>query len=162
MKKTWAEKMADKKNFPKILNLEAKFPCYKSLVKMGARVGDRVVLANPSEVREIMAGVRRGELITIREICLRLAREHGVDACCTLTTGIFIITAAHAAAEAQAAGAPLTFPYWRTLKVDGVLNEKFPGGIEAQKKLLVAEGHLVVGKSRKLRVADYQQFLGKI
>jgi hypothetical protein len=29
MKKTWAEKLEDKQNFPKILKLEKRFPCNK-------------------------------------------------------------------------------------------------------------------------------------
>ena len=31
-------------------------------------------------------------------------------------------------------------PYWRTLKANGELNEKYPGGIEKQKELFEREG----------------------
>ena len=39
-------------------------------------------------------------------------------------------------------------PYWRTLKADGELNEKYPGGVESQKKQLEAEGHTIITKGR--------------
>lgn len=39
-------------------------------------------------------------------------------------------------------------PYWRTLKTDEELNEKFPGGIEIQKELLEGEGHTIINKGR--------------
>lgn len=53
-------------------------------------------------------------------------------------------------------------PYWRTLKANGELNEKYPNGIEAQKEKLEAEGHTILQKGRKTiryYVKDYEQFL---
>jgi hypothetical protein len=43
-KKSWQEKLADKKDLPKVLKLQEKFPCYKAVRKMGARTGDDIVL----------------------------------------------------------------------------------------------------------------------
>jgi hypothetical protein len=68
MKKTWQEKLEDKASLPKVLRLEKRFPCYNAVHKMGAEVGDKVVLVNPSEVVEIMRQVPRGKLTTIVEI----------------------------------------------------------------------------------------------
>src|SRR5512136_955734 len=106
-KKSWQEKLADKKGLPKILKLEERFPCYNAVHKMGADVGDEVVLVNPSEVVDWMRKVPKGKLITIVEICKHIAQEHGVKACCSLTTGIFIMTAANAAKEAATKGKTL-------------------------------------------------------
>ena len=39
-------------------------------------------------------------------------------------------------------------PYWRTLKANGELNAKYPGGVEAQKEMLEKEGHTVIQKGR--------------
>jgi hypothetical protein len=39
-RKFWKEKLEDNKKFPKILKFDPKFPCGKSLEKMGARKGD--------------------------------------------------------------------------------------------------------------------------
>jgi len=161
-RKSWQDKMADKENFPKILKLEARFPCYRPALKMGAMEGDDIVMGNPSEVESIMKKVPAGKLITIYEVCRKLARKHRVKACCSLTTGIFIMTAANAAEEMKKEGKKNDTPYWRTLKADGYLNEKYPGGAGAQKKLLEAEGHKVVRKGKKYRVADFEKYLIKL
>jgi hypothetical protein len=46
-------------------------------------------------------------------------------------------------------------PYWRTLKSKGELNEKYPGGTEAQSGRLTAEGHVIEydrnGKPKKIK-----------
>ncbi|MEM2930794.1 MAG: MGMT family protein [Thermoproteota archaeon] len=158
-RKSWQEKLADKKGLPKTLRLEKSFPCYNAVCKMGAEAGDRIVLVNPSEVVEVMRNVPEGRVITIVEICRKIARRHRVKACCTLTTGIFIMIAANAAEEAAKEGRDLGIPYWRTLKAGGFLNEKYPGGAENHKKLLEKEGFKVVQKGRKLVVKDYEKQL---
>jgi hypothetical protein len=53
-KKTWIQKLGDKKGLPKVMELEERFPCYNAAHKMGAEAGDPVVLVNPSEVVEVM------------------------------------------------------------------------------------------------------------
>lgn len=162
MKKTWQEKLKDKPSFPKVLRLEKGFPCYNAVHKMGAEAGDDVVLVNPSEVVEIMKQVPKGKPITIVEICKKIAKQHGVPACCTLTTGIFIMTAANAAEEASKEGKSLDIPYWRTLKTDGFLNGKYPGGQEAHKRLLERENFRVIARGKKYQVDDYEKYLMKL
>jgi alkylated DNA nucleotide flippase Atl1 len=158
-RKSWQEKLRDKKGLPKILKLEERFPCYNAVHKMGAETGDKVVLVNPSEIVEIMKKVPKGKLITIVEICRKIARKHEVNACCSLTTGIFIMTAANAADEASKEGKDLDIPYWRTLKTGGFLNEKYPGGAEAHKKLLEKEAFKIIQKGRKFAVDTYEEYL---
>ena len=125
-RKSWQEKLGNKNNLPKVLKLQKKFPCYNAVHKMGGEVGDDVVLVNPSEIVELMKLVPEGKVITLVEICKTIARKHHVKACCSLTTGIFIMTAANAAEEAANEGKSLHIPYWRTLKADGFLNKKLP------------------------------------
>jgi len=158
-KKSWQEKLADKEGYPKIMKLEKRFPCYNAVHKMGAEAGDDVVLVNPSEVTEIMMRVPKGKLTTIVDICKRIAEKHEVKACCSLTTGIFISTAANAVEEAAKQGKNLNIPYWRTLKADGFLNDKYPGGAEAQKAKLENEGFEVIRTGKRCLVKDYQNFL---
>lgn len=122
-------------------------------------MGDKVVLVNPSEVVSIMKRVPKGKLITIREICQRIAKEHGVAACCSLTTGIFIMTAANATEEAARQGKNLGIPHWRTLKAGGFLNEKYPGGVEEHKKRLELEGFKVLQRGKRYQVENFQDFL---
>jgi len=54
-------------------------------------------------------------------------------------------------------------PYWRTLKEGGKLNEKYPGGVEAQAKRLAEEGcTIVAGKGKQPpRVEDFEELLYK-
>jgi alkylated DNA nucleotide flippase Atl1 len=111
---------------------------------MGAELGDSVVLAPGLEVNAIMKQVPKGRLLTLEEICKKLAKNHGVDYCCALTTGIFINIVANAAVEMNT-----DVPYWRTIKNDGQLNKKFPGGLEKQKRLLEKEGHIITKRGRK-------------
>ena len=159
MKKRWQEKLKDEPSFPKVRGLEKWFPCYNTVHKMGAEVGDSVILVNPSEVVAIMKLVPRGKLITIVDICRQIARNHDVKACCSLTTGIFIMTAANAVEEASNEGRSLGISYWRTLKADGFLNEKYPGGLEEHKKRLEKEGHKITARGKKYQVADFEKCL---
>jgi len=161
-KKSWQEKLADKKNLPKILKLQKRFPCYNAVHKMGAEAGDDVVLVNPREVVSLMRQVPKGKLITLAEICKTIAKKHHVKGCCSLTTGIFIMTAANAAEEAANQGKSLDIPYWRTLKADGFLNEKYPGGALAQKKLLEQEGFTILKKGKKFVVNDFEKYLTEV
>ena len=52
-------------------------------------------------------------------------------------------------------------PYWRTLKSKGELNEKYPGGVEAQASHLGEEGHTIEpGKGKKPpKVKDFEKAL---
>ena len=158
-KKSWQEKLADKKGLPKILKLKENFPCYNAIHKMGAEIGDEVVLINPSEVVEVMSQIPSGKLITINDICGIIARKNNVKACCTLTTGIFIMTAANAVDEATRTGTSLDISYWRTLKSGGCLNDKLPVGVEAHRKLLEKEDFKIIKHGKKLTVFDFQKYL---
>ena len=129
---------------------------------MGVETGDDVVLVNPSEIVAVMQQVPRGKLITLVEVCKTMAKKHHAKGCCSLTTGIFIMTAANAAEEAASQGTSLKIPYWRTLKADGYLNDKYPGGALAQKKLLEAEGFTIVKKGKKYYVKEYETYLAKV
>ena len=162
MKKTWRQKLEDKASLPKVLKLERAFPCYSAVDKMGAEAGDEVALVNPSEVVDTMKQVPEGKLTTINEIREALAAKHGATIGCPMTTGIFAWVAAHAAQERSLEGEKETTPYWRTLKAHGVINEKYPGGVEKQRKLLEKEGHNVVQKGRKHRVLNYEKSLMKL
>ena len=99
-RKTWQEKLKDRPSCPRVVRLERGFPCHNSVHKMGAGVGDEIVLVNPSQVVAIMKRIRKERLTTIIDICRQVARNHDVKACCSLTAGIFIMTAANAAEEA--------------------------------------------------------------
>lgn len=147
-KKSWREKFADDKGFPKVEPIDA---------KMSRRWGKGTfVIAAPREVDAAMREVRRGKLTTIDAIRAALARKHQATIACPLTTGIFAWIAAHAAAEAEAEGARRITPYWRTLKSGGELNPKYPGGIVALWARLASEGHHVVQRGKRYFVANFE------
>jgi alkylated DNA nucleotide flippase Atl1 len=153
-KKSWSEKLQDSKGLPKV---------EKITDKMSKRWGTgTVVIPAPMEVNEVMRRVPEGRLVTINDIRAFLAKKHGATIGCPITTGIFAWIAANAAEEEREKGERNITPYWRTLKVGGVINEKYPGGVDAQKKLLEKEGHKVVQKGKKCVVVDYEKSLAKI
>ena len=109
-----------------------------------------------------MRQVPEGKLVTLIHICKKIAQQHGVQACCTLTSGIFTMTAANAAEEMKAEGKANDLPYWRTLKADGELNPKYPGGIEGHAALLEKEGFSPLRKGKKAFVQDCEKYLYRL
>jgi alkylated DNA nucleotide flippase Atl1 len=147
-KPTWVEKLNDSKGLPKV---------EKITDKMRKRWGTgTVVIPAPIEVDEMMRKVPAGKLVTINDIRAALAKKHKATIGCPTTTGIFAWVAAHASEERAQSGEKNVTPYWRTLKTGGVLNEKYPGGAEAQKLCLEREGHTVIKKGKKYVVLNYE------
>jgi hypothetical protein len=148
---SWVEKLYDSRDLPKV---------EKITEKMSRRWGTgTVVISAPLEVDELMRMVPEGKLVTVNLLREALAKKHNASIGCPMTTGIFAWIAAHAAEEQRQKGAEDVTPYWRTLKAGGVLNAKYPGGVEGVKKLLEAEGHEVIQKGKKHIVADYEKSL---
>lgn len=140
-RKTWSEKLTDNKGLPKTQRLSG------NLAQRWG--GGTMVIPAPVEVDALMRRVRRGRTATINDLRHSLARKHGVDLACPITTGIFAWIAAHASAEREAAGKKRITPWWRTLKAGGELNAKYPGGIAEQALRLRAEGHRVVRRGTR-------------
>mgnify|MGYP003346872879 FL=1 len=115
-KKSWREKLADSKGLPKVSRVDGK------LIKHWGK--GTFVIPAPLEVDALMKCVPKGRVVTINELRDALAAKHRTDFACPITTGIFAWIAAHAAAEAEAAGRKRITPFWRTLKVGGELNAK--------------------------------------
>lgn len=153
-KKSWSEKLMDSRDLPKVVKISG---------KMSKRWGEgTVVIPAPMEVNAFMKRVPKGKLVTINEIRSALARKHNATIGCPMTTAIFAWIAANAAEEQRLAGKKDITPYWRILKKGAVINPKYPGGIERQKKLLEEEGHIVANKRGKMVVVDYKKSLIKL
>lgn len=141
----------DSKDMPKIQIITDR----KSIEKYG---GNKMYFAPPLDYDRVMKRVPYGRVTTVGEIREYFAKQSGADFTEPITAGIFVSIAAWA--SHQRAGDET--PYWRTLKANGELNEKYPGGIEAQKKKLEAEGHTIIAKGRKYiryYVKDYEKVL---
>jgi alkylated DNA nucleotide flippase Atl1 len=152
-KQTYTQKLHDSKDLPKVE------PINERMSKQWGK--GTLVIPAPIEVDELMRQVPSGKVTTINEIRAALAKKHAATVGCPITTGIFSWIAAHAAEEQRQNGALQITPYWRTLKTGGLLNEKYPGGVEAQRKRLESEGHIIVQKGKNFTVKDFERALAK-
>ena len=112
--------------------------------------------APPIDYDRIMKRVPYGKVITVGEIRDYFAKQNGADFTEPITAGIFVSIAAWASYQRSEDETP----YWRTLKANGELNAKYPGGIKTQKAKLEAEGHTIIQRGRKnisYYVKDYEK-----
>ena len=151
----------DKKDFNAMLHKDAGMPKIQiltdeaSIQKYG---GNRMYFAPPLAYDRIMKTIPYGKVVTVGEMRDHLARVNGADFTDPITAGIFVSIAAWASFQRTGNETP----YWRTLKAGGELNPKYPGGIEAQKEKLDAEGHTIIQKGRKnirFYVKDYEKVI---
>ena len=151
-KKSWFEKLHDSKDLPKIVHLDKK-------QKAKWLNAETMVVPAPIEVDEIMRNVPEGKIITVNHIREKLAQKHNTDVACPITSGIFSWIAAHSAFDEEKEGKKKTTPWWRTIKSDGELNPKFPGGIDEQSRRLKKEGLTIVHGEKKnsIVVKDFEK-----
>lgn len=151
----------DKKDFNAMLHDSKDMPKFQiitdeaSIEKYG---GNRMYFAPPIDYDRVMKQVPFGKVITVGEIREYFAKQSGADFTEPITAGIFVSIAAWASYQRSEDETP----YWRTLKANGELNEKYPGGALAQKEKLEAEGHTIIQKGRKnikYYVKDYENCL---
>lgn len=150
-KKDFNAMLRDSKDMPKFQTITDQ----KGIEKYG---GDRMYFAPPIEYDRIMRTIPYGRLTTVGHIREYFARQSGADFTEPITAGIFVSIAAWASFQRTEEETP----YWRTLKAGGELNPKYPGGVEAQKEKLEAEGHTVIKKGRtniRYYVKDFEKSL---
>lgn len=148
-KKDFNAMLRDSKDMPKIQIITDK----KSIEKYG---GNKMYFAPPIAYDVIMKSVPKCKLITVGKIREYLAKQNGADFTEPITAGIFVSIAAWASHQR----ADDKTPFWRTIKSNGELNAKYPGGVEAQKAKLEEEGHTVLTRGKKnvvYYVQDYQK-----
>lgn len=154
-RKSWREKLENPpKGLPKVV---------KGPPKWEKRFGGRSVLVpTPLLVDGLIRKVPKGKLVTIKQIRERLAKDFKADATCPLTTGIFVRIVSEVAEEDLKAGKKKVTPYWRVIRDDGSLIEKFPGGVKVQSKRLEEDGYVIgPGKGKTPpKVKDFEKFLG--
>lgn len=150
-KKDFNAMLHDSKDMPKIQIITDQ----KSIERYG---GNKMYFAPPISYDKIMKQVPYGRIITVGAIREYFAKENEADFTEPITAGIFVSIAAWASYQRE----ENETPYWRTLKAKGELNPKYPGGVEAQKEKLEAEGHIVIQRGRKnirYYVKDYENVL---
>jgi hypothetical protein len=153
-RKSWREKLENPPpGLPKVVNGPATWE-----KRFGSR---RVLVPTPLLVDGLIGKIKRGKLITVKQIREQLAKDFKADSTCPLTTGIFIRIAAETAEEDLRNGRSQITPYWRVLSADGGLNPKLPGGVKSQAVHLEEEGHKITpGKGKKSpKVQDFEKAL---
>jgi len=156
-RKSWREKLENPpKGLPKVVSGPPEWE-----KRFGGR---RVLVATPLLVDGLIQRVERGKLVTVGQIRKRLAKDFEADSTCPLTTGIFVRIVSEVAEEDLSMGKEQKTPYWRVVRDDGSLNEKFPGGVEAQATRLREEGHEILpGKGKKPpRIKDFEGALQEL
>ncbi len=122
-----------------------------------------MLVPRPLDVDSLIREIPRGKLATFPQLRARLAAKFGADTCCPLTSGIFLRISAEAAEEDLVVRGKFLesiTPYWRVIKEDGSLIEKFPQGGEIQRTRLEEEGFtLEKDQKGRYRVKDFQKFL---
>jgi alkylated DNA nucleotide flippase Atl1 len=155
---------------------------------MAKRLGPgNLLIPRPIDVDAVIRRIRKGKLVTVSQIRAKLASDFNrlpkksrrAAACyrinddsddfkaasaCPLCTGIFVRIAAEAAEEDRSAGKKQVTPYWRVVRDDGSLNEKFPGGPAAQAARLKMEGHRLEPTRTKKppKVKNFEKRLVKV
>ena len=153
-KKSFSEKLADGKDFPRVQ------PIPKGMERtLGPGT---ILLPAVSEVAALMRSVPKGKVTTINHLRAVLAERHGATTACPIVTGIEARIVAGAAGEDEDEGKKRVAPYWRTLKANGILNAKYPGGVERQKERLEREGLRVLAKGKQHAVADFEDYLATL
>lgn len=150
-KKDFNAMLHDSKDMPKIQRITDA----RSIEKYG---GSRMYFAPPIDYDRAMRRVPFGKVTTVAAIRALFARQNGADFTEPITAGVFVSIAAWASAQR----AEDETPYWRTLKANGELNEKYPGGVAAQREKLAAEGHEIITRGRsniRYYVKDYEKSL---
>lgn len=150
-KKDFNAMLHDSKDMPKFQTITDK----KSIEKYG---GNKMYFSPPIDYDKVMKQIPYGKVITVGKIREYFAKLNGADFTEPITAGIFVSIAAWASCQRS----ENQTPYWRTLKANGELNARYPGGIEAQKEKLEEEGHIIIQRGRKnirYYVQDYENAL---
>lgn len=151
-KKSWLEKLNDAKDLPKVVEVPD-----EAISRWG---GKKIAIPLPKDVEGWMRKVPKGKLQSINQIRLKSAKKYKADNGCPICCGIFSVITAHVAAENIAEGKKSVTPFWRTIKSDGSLNPKYPGGVKFQSDQLKVEGFEIIQSGKeKYRVKDFEKFL---
>lgn len=151
----------DKKDFNAMLHDSKDMPKFQTITDQSSIEkygGSKMYFAPPIDYDRVMKRIPYGKLMTVGKIREYFAKQNHADFTEPITAGIFVSIVAWASEQRTEDKTP----YWRTLKAKGELNAKYPGGIEAQKEKLEAEGHTIIQKGRKnirYYVEDYEKAL---
>ena len=98
----------------------------------GAPEGAKMLVATPRMVDAYMRNIPAGETRSVAQMRLDLARDHGADISCPISSSIFARIAAEAALEEAEQGASLSevTPFWRLIDENSPIATKLSCGVE--------------------------------
>jgi hypothetical protein len=130
---SWRQKVAAPRE-PKRVTLEADFA--------GLPTGTLMFVATPRIVEEHLRRIPLGESRTIQAFRDGLAKAHGCDAACPVSTAVFVRMVAEAAWEDIAAGCPAdeVTPFWRVIAPGSAIGKRLAADADWIAARRAAEG----------------------
>lgn len=121
MKKTWLEKLNDKKE-PQVKRTDIKFADIPAESIM--------LIATPQIIDQYIKNIGFGKRISSKTMRKDLALEYNAEYTCPITTGIFLHIVAEANYEKLQKGASIKeiTPFWRVIEPDSPLAKKLSFG----------------------------------
>jgi len=111
----------------------------------------KMLLPGRATVAALIEKTPAGRLITTNLLCQKLARQFNVRGTCPVTT--------QKALQAIAHDPSANVAYWRVVKADGGLMNRFPGGAEGQAERLRKEGFTLDRKGKTPKVTNFRESL---
>ncbi len=113
------------------------------------KTGKLMLVPSGVQIEALISKIPYGEVITISRLREQLAKQEGTEITCPLVTGIMLKLIAQAQQEGLSRA-----PWWRVVRDNWTLYNKFPGYPDLQYSLLVQEGWNLVPyrKTFKLEV----------
>lgn len=116
MPKTWKQRFED---------APAPHVDVMSKALWGMRPGDRLAISSPREIAELVSAIPSGSSMTVPELRSAIARRHGADGACPLTTSMFLRIVAERTAETD-----WDVPVWRVIDAKSPILKKLTFGPE--------------------------------
>lgn len=153
-KKTWREKVETQTQY-ELVDIPPKMQPKLGLGKM--------LIPRPMDIEAIVKTIKKGQVVTLTQIRESLAKKYKANITCPLCSGIFLNIVAKATEEDRMNGKKDLTPYWRVIKDNGKLNEKFPIGANGHAQKLQEEGFQIEpGKGKQPpKVKSFDAYLVK-
>ena len=133
MRKSWKQKLEGGKP-PHVEVTDKPF--------IGIPAGVKLLISSPLEMRDFVSAIPKGKSLSVAELRKSLAKKHGAEDTCPLTTGIFLRIVAEAALDELEDGKPVEklTPFWRAVSPKDRIAKKIRCGPEEIARLRSLEG----------------------
>jgi hypothetical protein len=131
--KSWADKMNAKPRHTVVLDKDFG----------GVPAGSKLLISSPIDVESYLrTTIPSGETRELQQMRRELAKQHGADATCPVSTSFFLRTVAEAAWDQIEAGVPTkdVAPFWRVVDPKSPLAQKLRAGSQWIAEQRASEG----------------------